>query len=81
MKEMIMIIIRIIITAVKPEDSSPVRMGMKRITSRQQGRLPERRAIRVTASRDQSWGRHSLRDPQDNICVSLNVSIKTLKTI
>ena len=39
-----MIIIRIIIMAVKPEDSSPVRMGMKRITSRQ-GRLPERGAI------------------------------------
>ena len=57
-----MIIIRIIIMAVKPEDSSPVRLGMKRITSRQ-GRLPEREAIRVTASRDQGWGRHSLRDP------------------
>ena len=49
--------------AVKPENSSPVRLGMKRITSRQ-GRLPEREAIRVTASRDQGWGRHSLRDGQ-----------------
>lgn len=34
------IIIAIIITAVKPEDSSPVRMGIKRITARQQARLP-----------------------------------------
>lgn len=57
-----MIIIRIIIMAVKPEDSLPVRMGMKRIISKQ-GRLPERGDIRVTASRDQGWGRHSLRDP------------------
>ena len=41
-----MIIIRIIIMAVKPEDSLPVRMGMKRIISKQ-GRLPERGDIRV----------------------------------
>ena len=61
-KEMIMIIIRIIIMAVKPEDSLPVRMGMKRIISKQ-GRLQERGDIRLTASRDQGWGRHSLRDP------------------
>ena len=62
-KEMIMIIIRIIIMAVKPEDSSPTRMGIKRITVRRQGGLADMGAIRVTASRDQGWGRHSSRDP------------------
>lgn len=62
-KQMIMIIIRIIIMAVKPEDSSPTTIGIKRITVRKQGGLADMGAIRVTATRDQGWGRHSSRDP------------------
>lgn len=39
---MIVKFIRIIIIAVKPEDSSPMRMGIKRIIVRQQEGLPDR---------------------------------------
>lgn len=40
-KGITVIIITIITTAVKPEDSSPLRIGIKRITVRQQGGLPD----------------------------------------
>lgn len=50
-KGMIVIVLRIIITTVKPEGSSPVRMGIKRITVREQGGLPDREAMRVKGLR------------------------------
>lgn len=66
MKGTIAIIITIIITAIKPENSSPEMMGIKRITVRRQRGLPNGGNIRVTESQDQGWERHPSKDPEEN---------------